>query len=400
MEKKQFWTLRYALINITYFAAFCTVHAYAAVYLLDKGFTNTQIGILLALANVVSAILQPVVAGIIDRPGPVTNRIVIMCSSLFILLASVLLLIVNDNKVIIFIVFAMIYMIQFVYQPVVTALYFEYEKAGANIMYGLARGLGSAGFATVSAFIGNVVEKKGVYVLLIGNIIIMCFALIVVYTFKKPLSADCGNKTSDDEVKKEAHNNIKEFAKIYPMFMLLVVATICFFFAHNMINDFLIQIIRPLGGGEAQLGYATFLAAFLELPVMAVIATVMKKISVEKLLIFSGVFFLIKTLILVFASNMAAVYISQACQMFAYAVFIPASAYYVNKIMDTYDQVKGQAYISSAITVGGVFSNLVSGKAIDKYGVSTTLIIGCVVAAIGVVIAVKALGLRTKSELK
>lgn len=394
MEKKQFWTIRYALINITYFAAFCTIHAFAAVYLLDKGFTNTQIGILLALANVISAILQPVVAGIIDKPGPITNRIVIMFSSLFILLASVLLMFVNDNKVIIFVVFTMIYMIQFVYQPVVTALYFEYEKSGANIMYGLARGLGSAGFAFTSKFIGKIVEDKGVYVLLIGNVIIMCFALIVVYTFKKPI---CNENESgkDEQAKVEAHNSIKEFTKIYPMFMLLVVATVCFFFAHNMINDFLIQIIRPLGGGETQLGNATFLAALLELPVMAVIATVMKKISVEKLLLFSGVFFLIKTLILVFANNMAAVYISQACQMFAYAVFIPASAYYVNKIMDTYDQVKGQAYISSAITVGGVFSNLVSGKSIDKYGVSTTLIIGCVVAAIGLAIAFKALGLKT-----
>ena len=38
MDKKHFWTLRYTLINVTYFAAFCTVHAYAAVYLLDRGF--------------------------------------------------------------------------------------------------------------------------------------------------------------------------------------------------------------------------------------------------------------------------------------------------------------------------------------------------------------------------
>lgn len=392
-EKKNFWTLRYALINITYFAAFCTIHAFAAVYLLDKGFTNTQIGILLALANVLSAILQPIVAGIIDKPGPITNRLVILASSLFILVSSVLLMVVNDNKIVIFIVFMLVYMVQFVYQPVVTALYFEYERAGVDIMYGLARGLGSAGFATMSAFIGPIVEKRGVFVLLVGNVIIMILAIIIVYTFKKPEADKVANlddcQSGDRELK--AHNGLKEFATVYPMFMLLVVGTICFFFAHNMINDFLIQIIRPLGGTEASLGYATFLAAILELPVMAVIAKVMKKISVERLLIFSGVFFLIKTIILVFATNMVAVYISQACQMFAYAVFIPASAYYVNKIMDEYDQVKGQAYISSAITVGGVFSNLFSGKAIDKFGVPTTLIIGCVVCAVGVLIAIRSL---------
>ena len=40
-KRKGFWTLRYTLLNAAYFAAFCTVHALAAVYLLDNGFTNT-----------------------------------------------------------------------------------------------------------------------------------------------------------------------------------------------------------------------------------------------------------------------------------------------------------------------------------------------------------------------
>ena len=57
MNSKSFsWSLRYTLINATYFAAFCTVHAYAAVYLLANGFTNTQVGILLAVANIISAV--------------------------------------------------------------------------------------------------------------------------------------------------------------------------------------------------------------------------------------------------------------------------------------------------------------------------------------------------------
>ena len=46
---------------------FCTLHAYAAVYLLDRGFTNTQIGILLAVANITSAVAQPLVAAVIDN---------------------------------------------------------------------------------------------------------------------------------------------------------------------------------------------------------------------------------------------------------------------------------------------------------------------------------------------
>ena len=85
MKKTQggFWTIRYTLINVLYFVAFCTVHAYAGVYLLDKGFTNTQVGLALAIANILSVFGQPLVAGIVDKGGVLTNRIVVIISSLF-----------------------------------------------------------------------------------------------------------------------------------------------------------------------------------------------------------------------------------------------------------------------------------------------------------------------------
>ena len=93
---------------------------------------------------------------------------------------------------------------------------------------------------------------------------------------------------------------------------------------------------------------------------MALIGFVLKKISSGNLLIVSGVAFFIKILILIFATNMIGMYTSQYFQLFAYAVFIPAAAYYVNEMMDEMDQVKGQAFVTSAITIGGVFSNLIS----------------------------------------
>ena len=158
-----------------------------------------------------------------------------------------------------------------------------------------------------------------------------------------------------------------------------------------MINDFMIQIIRNLGGGEKELGYSNFLQAILELPVMAVMPFVLKKISSKTLLIVSGVAFFIKILILIFATNMAMMYLSQSFQLFAYAVYIPAVAYYVNETMSANDQVKGQAFVTSAITIGGVFSNLISGVILDHLGIKVMLITGTAVCALGVVIAISAM---------
>ena len=325
---------------------------------------------------------------------PLSNRRFIIISVMIIMAGSFILLFAGNSKGLIFVIYALIYMIQFAYQPVVTALCFEYQKAGCDIYYGLARGLGSASFAVTSAFIGGAVEKRGVEILLTVNIISMILSAIVVFTFKMPKNADTDKNINENkatepekESKAVAHNNIADFAKTYPAFAVFLAGTICFFFAHNMINDFMIQIIRNLGGSETQLGYANFLQAILELPVMAVIGFFLKKISSDKMLIFSGMAFFVKILILIFATNMAMMYLSQSFQLFAYAVFIPAGAYYVSSTMDALDQVKGQAYITSAITIGGVFSNLISGVILDNLGIRTMLVTGTVVCFIGVLIA-------------
>ena len=386
-------TFKYTLLNAAYFAAFCTIHAYAAVYLLANGFNNTEVGILLAIANITSAVFQPVIAGIIDKPGFLTNKRFILISIAVILVGCIILMCVPGKKAVIFPVYALIYMIQFAYQPVMTALCFEYQKAGCSIFYGLARGLGSASFAVSSLIIGPVVEKNGISVLIWGSIAAMIISAIVMLSFNKPADKDFAEKTSDDKIMEPAtaHNSLASFAKTYPAFGLFLVATICFFFAHNMINDFMIQIIRNLGGRETELGIANFLQAILELPVMALIGLILKRISSEKLLIISGVAFFVKILILVFANGMPMMYVSQSFQLFAYAVFIPAGAYYVSTTMEELDQVKGQAFITSAITLGGVFSNFISGYILDHFSIRVMLITGSVVCAIGVVIGAVAM---------
>ncbi len=383
---KKYWTLRYIIINATYFAVYSGIHAYASVFLLEKGFSNTLIGITLALANILSVIFQPLIAGLIDKQGKLTNRNVSMASTALLLIGSVLLLIIRNGIAVIFIIFVLIYMIQMVYQPIITAMYFEYEAAGCHIYYGLARGLGSAGFAVTSVFTGMAIGRFGVSILMILDIIILAIALIVLYFFKKPEV-----KAAEAHGTEVAHNNLFSFIKTYPGFMLFVLGAVCFFFAHNAINDYMIQIITPLGGTEASMGTAVFIAALLELPTMALIDKIMKKISVKNLLLISGTAFLVKTLLMLIAPNMVLVYISQAMQMLAYAVFIPVSAYFVNQTMARLDQVKGQAYINVSITLGGVFSSLVCGRLLDIKGPHFMLTVSLAVTAIGLVIAFVAL---------
>ena len=394
--KNKFWTLRYTLVNVFYFAAFATIHGFAAVFLLSRGFSNTEIGMALALANILSVIGQPFVAGIVDRSKSVTNRRVLLGAALIMLFGALALCAIDGLKPLIFVLFVLIYTVQFIAMSILIAISFEYSAAGCAHNFGLARGLGSASFAVTAAVMGPIVEKRGATVNMYVTVAAMLLLLLVVFFFRIPKDAEgkiADTKISPEEVPTKSFIG---FVKKYPMFMLFLLGVSCAFFSHNMLNDYLIQIIERLGGGETELGYASFLQAILELPVMALIVFVLRKINAKAVLVFSMIAFLVKVVTMYFATGLPGMYLSQSIQFFAYSVFIPTAAFYSDKIMKGGDKVKGQAYINSATTLGGVFSNIVCGPVIDKHGVPAMLMVGIAVCLAGVIISIIAMTAKTR----
>ena len=130
---------------------------------------------------------------------------------------------------------------------------------------------------------------------------------------------------------------------------------------------------------------------------MAVMGYILAKVKDRYVLVFSGAAFLVKTLILLFAQGMPALYVSQSFQLFAYAVFIPTAAYFAERVMKERDKVKGQAYVNSAITLGEVFSNLICGKILDVSGVKAMLTTGVAVCTAGMIIIAVAVLFKKKT---
>lgn len=392
-------TAHYTVINVAYFAAYSGVHAYAAVFLLDRGFSNTMIGIIIALANIFSVLMQPMTAGWIDKYEKFTNRKVSIVCAIGCAISCVLLYFIQ-NVAAIFIIYVILYMLQMIYQPLIQAMNFEYIAAGDKINFGLARGLGSCGFAITSAITGRLLVTNGVSILQIVNVLAFLLGILMMVTFIKPSgNGELNDKTSEKVEVSEGHNSFISFTKYYKMFMLFVLGGTCLFFAHNALNDYLIQIITPLGGDESVMGTMVMVAALLELPAMASFAAVEKKVGCKAILMLSGIMFTVKTVLMFLAPNLTVAYISQACQIFAYALFIPGGAYLAEKAMEQSDKTKGQAYVNCAITLGGVFSALVCGRLLDVLGVKAMLLVSTMVGAVGTVLVIIALkNLRFSTE--
>jgi PPP family 3-phenylpropionic acid transporter len=152
----------------------------------------------------------------------------------------------------------------------------------------------------------------------------------------------------------------------------------------------MIQIIENVGGSSADMGMANSIAAIVELPAMALFPLLYMRIHNAGLLMkLSGVAFIIKTVVTLLAPSVFWVNVSMSLQFFAYAMFIPASVYYVNEVISSADQNKGQALMGMVMGISGLLGNILGGLMLDsRGGVSFMLTVGLGVSVVGFVMLV------------
>lgn len=122
-----------------------------------------------------------------------------------------------------------------------------------------------------------------------------------------------------------------------------------------------------------------------EIPVSSVFHNV-KHVKSSVLLIISGIFFALKAFGYFAAVNIALMTVAAVMQMGSFALYIPASVYYVNEVMEEQDKFKGQALMTGTNTLGGMIGSLLGGFLIDHAGVVVMNLAGLIMAVSGAVL--------------
>lgn len=388
MDSRKSLNIKYMASQIFYFGAFAAMMGYASVYLLHKGFSNSTIGIILSLCSILAVFMQPALASFADNHKNIEIRKIINTIVAIAIILSVALLVIPTNQTLIFILIVAIFSLETTIMPLINTLAFIFEKYGIQINFGIARGLGSVAYALTSMALGYIVEWFSPDLLPICYVVFNALLFIVVHLFVLPKNALIVNADEESETEAEVQENVSllKFSSKYKKFIVFLLGFVLVYFAHTIINNFFIQIITNVGGNSSDMGNAVFLAAMLELPTMAYFTKLSQKVNCGTLIKASIVLFLAKHAITYLATNMVMIYIAQVLQMGAYALFIPASVYYVNCKVDNKDIVKGQSFVTTSMTMSGVFANIIGGILLDAVGVSEVLLIGVILSLIGAVI--------------
>lgn len=374
-------TLKYAALQGSYWMTFCSIVVYSSVFLLSREFSASQIGILIAWANIFSVVLQPIIAGFADKSKKITIQRLAVLIALGGLAPLWIIFFIPNVKLMVAGLFIIVITALGILMPLINGISVYYENKGYNINFGVARGIGSLSFAIASYVLGYLIKQQGENIILVAAMVLFAFMILMLNMFK------IKNVDSSLEQKKSpVKSKDKYFFQEYKMFSFLLLGVVFLFAFHNMINTYLVQIITHVGGDSKDMGTSLAIAALCELPVMFLFSKLVKKISSDKLLKLSGIFFTIKSVAFYFAHSVVMIHLSQLLQVLSFALYIPASVYYANQVMKEEDKIKGQALFTAALTAGGMVGNLLGGYLIDYKGVPTMLLWCIAFSAAGMII--------------
>ncbi len=378
-------TRHYSLIQAIYIMGYCSVYSYSAVFLLARGFSNSQVGLTLTLSCVLGLVASPAVASFADKTKKYALRSIVGALLVGMILFALLLFVIPRPVLGVGILYVILLAFFATQIPLVTTMSMDHINNGVPINFSLARGIGSFAYAVLSIVLGYLVDDFGAGVIMLVNIALGLLALALVLSFQK--ARRVGEDSADGDVQP---SGLLGFAKHNKRFIALVGSISVLFFSHVMINSFMIQIVEHVGGSSSDMGVANSIAAILELPAMALFPLLYKKVRNAGLLMkISGLFFLLKTLVTLLAPSIFWVDAASVIQFFAYAMFIPASVYYVNEVISGADQNKGQALMGMVMGISGLVGNFLGGVMLDTSGgVIFMLTVGLGVSVVGFVMLV------------
>ena len=176
----------YIAMQMGFWAMYAAICAYQAALLQERGFTNSQAGIVIAVRCLAGIVCQPLLGGLADRRPDIPLRRIVGLSLAVSLGAGICLLLFPEMGLGgTLAVFAVLGALEISSYPLMDAMAIQFINAGMPIRYSLGRGLGSLAYAVVCVFLGLQVRHLGVETTLVTHAGLMALEIILVVPLKR-----------------------------------------------------------------------------------------------------------------------------------------------------------------------------------------------------------------------
>ena len=370
MKRKNFLQACYCLMQGALWGTYGFIFSYANRYLLDRGLTDFQVGLVLGIATALAFLSQPLLTQIVDKTRLSCRSVMIASSSVMGLCSAALLLPSGLSTTVV--LYAAACVCLQVLPSFSNALGMAAIQQGSRLNFGIARGIGSVSFG-VCAQVGNLlISRFGFACIPISTIVLSVLLVLTTLPFPQ-------GKPSAQEAKP---SGLWEFFRKNKKFALFLLGATLLFIGHNVLTNCMFQIAEFKGNADAQ-GTALLISAFVELPTMFLFVRMRRWMNCGKWVCISGVFFSVRLFLSWFLPGVAGLYAAQLTQMLGFALYAVSSVYYTAAIIDPADVVKGQTYLGLTNTLGCLGAHFLGGALIDLLGVSKMLLCCIAISLVG-----------------
>lgn len=349
MKKYQGSYLSYFLMYMFYYLSMALFSGLISVYLMDKGYSASEVSFVVSCSFILSMITQPFIGNLSDRyDKKKVNGILLLIAGIF-----GVVFIFADNIYMISIVYSVVLAIVNGVNPII-----ERMATVSRHKYGLIRIWGTIGYATgsqVSGMIYHFISPEAMYVFF-GVGMLLC--ALGIYG------------TRDDKVIEEKHEEKTSMkGMLFNKQLLLYLVIACIFYGVTNVNSiYLPAMYQNNGLSVSQATTVIFAGTMMELPVILFSRYYMNKFGNKQLLI--GVFVL---LILQFSTYAFVPYVFVQIAMtfltksVATMAFIMINMKVIATIVDAQHQMSALAIVSTFKNFISIVFQFISGYMIDMY---------------------------------
>lgn len=355
-----------------YFGVLGVFLPYFNLYCYRIGFNGWQIGTLSALRSVVMVLFPLLWGSLADRLN-LRKPIYILCNVASTIIWAGFLFTTEFNLMLLIMVCYGIF-----HAPIISLLeaFTMDVLRGEKKSYGRLRVWGSVSFITVVLILGKLIESVSieiVVVLILGG----SSLLALISPSVPPMAARRPGGLLG--VSQTRFISTKVILFLACAFLMLV--------SHGAYYGFFSIHLENMGYSSAFIGAAWALASCAEILVMIQSERIFRRLSLERVLIFSFVVATIRWSVLYFAESSLMILLSQGLHAVTYGCFHMASILYIDQLAPQASKTLGQA-VNNALTygLGLMVGFLLNGYLYEKLGSHPLFIISAVIAAAGAVI--------------
>lgn len=377
-------TARYSIHQFLSFSIAAGISTFATTYLLEKGFSTSQIGTILSTSSVLACLIQPLMGDVVDRLERFMLPQIIGTIFLGIFVCFSVILFCNLPKGILGTLYGIGIFLYSTTSSLNNSLCAYYANRNYPINYGVGNGVGSMSFSFASLIYGYIMAGLGVDSMIWIALILMLLLIVVVSKYPH-LSKLKQEKEELRQVADERVSIVRFFGK-YKLFTCTMLGVMLVGMCHSMSENYFIKIFQAVGGGSEHVGIGMFVACFSAVPYFLFFEKFKRKFNILTPLKIAGLFFMLKTILLIFSTEIWHIYLIQLLQTFTYGFLYQPLYYFTKQRISEKDLVKGQAVTVSLYTIGTATGTFVGGRAIDLLGLKWMLWFAFGAAFVGTVI--------------